>query len=760
MSYSPTGSYPTGLTSPTDKRIGDAFPIIEEVYKHLPHLKYIAENANSLVAKQIELRGNTSLQSIEWAYQDTDEWFTLIAFTDLTGGIAIDDLINNLSQLLNDAKTYINDQINQSQALASQTQIWAQYAVDNIHRIGYDVPVAYSAGLVVNHHTFTVDYNGVLYSPLPSKIPFTTGAWDAAQWYPIQNLLNQKNLLVFDTYVEASAAAATLPDGQRITVEKDETRSERRTLYIVQAGGLVYLGLYGAADSVEYDGGTAQDVLDSAKPLASYSDLRAYTGRASIVRITASGVAGCFRRDDASSSADNGGTIIVDASGRRWHRIFSGAVLDKWFGAVGDMVADDTSALQAAINYCLSFPLARELVVSGMCRISGSLNIDRLVDTTTSEFHITGIGTSSGFYANSTINIFDSTLPMVGVDPQSEFVTFNRIRFEAGPGGVGAYTLTRKFLRIKFRNCYWHKIRLVASDTYLQSFYFSLCNVRRWPGVWCVASHAFDTHFDMCISEFGASWLTNFPSGGYSLTFRDGCHEGSGGGLVGGGGFRQLVVDGMYMEQNATPNIALNNGATNYNVSVTNNQMMTTPANAANANFWDVVWGPTIGADAGGNRHENGRIHDNSSLPVGGLLRRASSDTAAVATVRTPSKADGFNTNISLVCTLGGGTLNYARFTRLENLVRVEFSFTFPSVASGSPAALYDLPLPAADAVISGIVDSSDYSSGPIRIIGGTGFAASNSPVRIAFASDAAGTALSYTALSGKKVVGQITYRV
>lgn len=114
MSYSPTGSYPTGLTSPTDKRIGDAFPIIEEVYKHLPHLKYLAENANSLVTKQIELRGNTSLQSIEWAYQGTDEWFTLIAFTDLTGGIAIDDLINNLSQLLNDAKTYINDQrINQ-----------------------------------------------------------------------------------------------------------------------------------------------------------------------------------------------------------------------------------------------------------------------------------------------------------------------------------------------------------------------------------------------------------------------------------------------------------------------------------------------------------------------------------------------------------------------------------------------------------------------------------------------------------------------
>lgn len=105
------------------------------------------------------------------------------------------------------------------------------------------------------------------------------------------------------------------------------------------------------ASQVEYDGGTAQDVLDSAKPMASYTALRNYTGRATSVRITNTDVAGFFYRDATDGvSADNGGTIIVDASGRRWKRHYVGAASVKWFGARGDDATDDTAALQAAIN--------------------------------------------------------------------------------------------------------------------------------------------------------------------------------------------------------------------------------------------------------------------------------------------------------------------------------------------------------------------------------------------------------------------------
>lgn len=100
---------------------------------------------------------------------------------------------------------------------------------------------------------------------------------------------------------------------------------------------------------VGYDGGTVQDVMDSAKPIADYVALRAYTGRATSVRITSNGLSGFFYRDDAdTTSLDNGGTIIVSSNGKRWKRVFDGAVNVKWFGAKGNGVLDDSDAITRA----------------------------------------------------------------------------------------------------------------------------------------------------------------------------------------------------------------------------------------------------------------------------------------------------------------------------------------------------------------------------------------------------------------------------
>lgn len=109
----------------------------------------------------------------------------------------------------------------------------------------------------------------------------------------------------------------------------------------------------------------------------SYAQLRVYSGQQTSVNVWGisnafDGAAGLFKvKTSDTTSADNGGTILVDASGRRWYRVFSGAVDVKWFGAKLDGVTDDTSSFQAAISATSS---GGELTFTGTALISSALN--------------------------------------------------------------------------------------------------------------------------------------------------------------------------------------------------------------------------------------------------------------------------------------------------------------------------------------------------------------------------------------------------
>lgn len=163
----------------------------------------------------------------------------------------------------------------------------------------------------------------------------------------------------YDTYAQALGDIANLIEGDLVEVSRDEASGGARTRYRVQAGALVFvvnleqLRIDLAVDSgsarVGYDGGTTQDVLDNAKPMQSYSEIGNYSGRATGIRITTPGIDGIFQRLEIGASPPvDGATVILDALGRPWKRLFSGAVDIRWFGAKQGGV-DAAPAINAAL---------------------------------------------------------------------------------------------------------------------------------------------------------------------------------------------------------------------------------------------------------------------------------------------------------------------------------------------------------------------------------------------------------------------------
>jgi len=101
----------------------------------------------------------------------------------------------------------------------------------------------------------------------------------------------------------------------------------------------------------------AAGTMNAVAGIASIAALRASSLMAMVVQVegyytAADGGEGrFFLIESDTTSADNGGTIIVDAAGRRWYRgETDGESLSVlWFGAKGDGVTDDTAAINNTI---------------------------------------------------------------------------------------------------------------------------------------------------------------------------------------------------------------------------------------------------------------------------------------------------------------------------------------------------------------------------------------------------------------------------
>lgn len=114
---------------------------------------------------------------------------------------------------------------------------------------------------------------------------------------------------------------------------------------------------------------------------ALYSDIRGYSGSASEIYCRGvsdynDGGGGVFYKDSAdTTSADNGGTILVDSLGRRWKRRYSGDVDIRWFGCKTDGVTDNFEPLNRAIQWaCASGNKVTFYVPKGVTYVSDTIS--------------------------------------------------------------------------------------------------------------------------------------------------------------------------------------------------------------------------------------------------------------------------------------------------------------------------------------------------------------------------------------------------
>ena len=96
-----------------------------------------------------------------------------------------------------------------------------------------------------------------------------------------------------------------------------------------------------------------------------------------------------------TTSADNGGTVIIDAAGDRWKRDFTGPASVRWFGARGDGSTNDTTAIQAALNATQSVFLPAGTYVTSAtlnitldgAEVSGDSSADTFIRCSGTNFH-------------------------------------------------------------------------------------------------------------------------------------------------------------------------------------------------------------------------------------------------------------------------------------------------------------------------------------------------------------------------------------
>lgn len=238
---------------------------------------------------------------------------------------------------------------------------------------------------------------------------------------------------------------------------------------------------------------------------ATYSQIRANTNATTRVYCLGKenifdGGFGFFEVDQSdSTSADNGGTILVDVSGRRWKRQYDGNVNLLWF-AKGDGDADDLSALQKAVDATawggrLDIPVPSVYYkVSGETSVSKPITITGPGGSTISNRQMPCIKASGHhniFKLIPTLDGFRFDYGITGVTIQDLMLEGPELRDNGDCGICVDETVNSGIYHVRECNFSWLHIRYfdfglkLRGVVYLNDFY----NVR---ALWCASGCVID----------------------------------------------------------------------------------------------------------------------------------------------------------------------------------------------------------------------------------------------------------------------------
>ena len=307
------------------------------------------------------------------------------------------------------------------------------------------------------------------------------------------------------------------------------------------------------------------------------------------------------------------------------------------FGAVCDGSADDTVAVQRAIDFCAAFANWPALLIPGKCKITASLIINRQVDGQTSEFQIIGEGAGAGFYLPTGVTLFDSTITMSTASPVSEFITFVGIRFEGASVFNASFVLSKKFLRIKFINCFFYIIRCqLSSDSFAQTLYFIGCNIRNNPASFIDMQGMYDISFDSCIMENGNTIVrsVSLTRGASGVRFINNVIEGIQSSVVIVTGAAGFDLIGNHIESNFSPEF-------NFFAGVIPNGSATVIGNYIyNPNGATFYYGPMTAVFSAGNNVTPSVLHSNA-VQITNLISNGDNCAGGVSDATNYSTVNG-----------------------------------------------------------------------------------------------------------------------